>query len=229
MIKHKEEDHKPEHHEHKKETKADNKIYLIIALIVIILFNQYQIYTINKGSVSSSIQGLSDIIPKGIPLVYGAELGISYNDVGVSNPSLADAAIEKMSKFDRSIELQGAELQRYINILYNLEGGISCEYCCGARSVITADGRAACGCAHSYSMRGLTKYLIKNHPTEFTDEQILEELGKWKTLYFPGIMSQKAEILKEKGINLNYINLASNKYRGIEEGETSGGGMVGGC
>ncbi|KKK51713.1 hypothetical protein LCGC14_3112180, partial [marine sediment metagenome] len=30
------------------------------------------------------------------------------------------------------------------------------------------------------------------------------------------------------GIELNYINLASNKHRGIEKGQASGG-MVGGC
>ena len=47
------------------------------------------------------------------------------------------------------------------------------------------DGTAACGCDHSQMMRGLTAYLIKNHPQEFTDEQILEELTKWKKTYFP--------------------------------------------
>ena len=41
-------------------------------------------------------------------------------------------------------------------------------------------------------------------------------------------MTQKAGVLKQKGIEFNYINLASNKYRGIEKGAT-GGSMVGGC
>lgn len=64
--------------------------------------------------------------------------------------------------------------------------------------------------------------------SEYTDEQILAELGKWKTLFFPTIIAQKAEVLKSKGIDYkDYINLASNKYRGIESGAT--GGMVGGC
>ena len=66
-------------------------------------------------------------------------------------------------------------------------------------------------------MRGLAKYLITNHPNEFTDDQILEELGKWKILFFPGPMAAKAKVLQSKGIELNYINLASNKYRGIEQ------------
>ena len=44
-------------------------------------------------------------------------------------------------------------------------------------------------------------------------------------------MAQKAAVLKSKGIELNYINLASNKYRGIEKGVEVGssGAMVGGC
>ena len=77
-------------------------------------------------------------------------------------------------------------------------------------------------------MRGLTKYLIKFHGDEYSDAEILEEVGKWKVLFFPEIHEAKAEILKSNGIEINYINLASNKYRGIEQGQTSGG-MVGGC
>jgi hypothetical protein len=76
-------------------------------------------------------------------------------------------------------------------------------------------------------MRGLTKYLIKYHP-EMSDEEIFEEIAKWKVLFFPGIMEGKAQVLADNGIEFNYINLASNKYRGIEKGQTSGG-MVGGC
>ena len=63
-----------------------------------------------------------------------------------------------------------------------------------------------------------------------TDEEILSELGKWKVLFFPEIHEQKAQVLKSQGIDPgNYINLASNLYRGIEKGQTSSGGMVGGC
>ena len=67
-------------------------------------------------------------------------------------------------------------------------------------------------------MRGIAKYLIKNHPAEFTDERILEELSKWKILFFPSQMAAKAQVLKSKGIELNYINLASNKYLVVENG-----------
>ena len=81
-------------------------------------------------------------------------------------------------------------------------------------------------------MRGLAKYLIKNHGAELSNDQILEELGKWKTLFFPSKLMQKAAVLQSQGIELSYINLASNKYRGIENSvsqQSSSGGMVGGC
>ena len=236
MESHKHEEHKhTQHHvEHKPaELKSNYRIYLIAALVVLVLFNQWQISSLNNLSPSSglssggSLQAISEIIPTGIPLVYGAEVGVSYDDISPTDQNRANNAIAKLSAYDKSMELTGSDLQRYIKIASE----ISCEYCCGANSIITANGQAACGCAHSYSMRGVAKYLIKYHPNEFTDDQILEELGKWKTLFFPGIMAQKAAVLKSKGIELNYINLASNKYRGIEKGVEVGssGAMVGGC
>ena len=66
-------------------------------------------------------------------------------------------------------------------------------------------------------MRGVTKYLLTKHAEEYTDAEILEEAGKWKTLFFPGAMELKAQVLASQGIEFNYINLASNKYRGIEQ------------
>ena len=148
--------------------------------------------------------------------------------MSANNPQVTEKTIAFLGNIDTSETLEGADLERYINILYNLENGISCEYCCGARAIIFENGEMACGCAHSYAMRGVAKYLIKYHGDEFTDEQILEEVGKWKTLFFPGIMEGKAQVLKQNGIEFNYINLASNKYRGIEKGQASGA-MVGGC
>jgi len=152
-----------------------------------------------------------EVIPKGIPKIYGKELGVSYDDVSSLNQQKADSTISRLGTLDQQISLTGKELERYIAIA----GQISCEYCCGAESIISSDGKAACGCNHSFAMRGIAKYLIKNHPNEYTNDQILEELGKWKTLFFPEQIAKKAQILKAKGIELNYINLASNKYRNI--------------
>ena len=215
--------------------KKDLEFYIQIAAIVILvglLMFQFGKSSGGAGAGSGAIIGTvsaSDFIPTGVPAIYGEELGITYDDISASDPKKADTTIRLLGNIDRAETLEGADLERYINILYTMEKGISCEYCCGARSIIFEDGKSACGCAHSYAMRGLTKYLIINHGDEFTDEEILEEVGKWKVLFFPGIHEGKAAVLKEQGVELNYINLASNKYRGIEKGQTSGGGMVGGC
>ena len=202
-------------------------IIAILGLIVIIGFVSFGN---NSGTGTIGTVSASEIIPQGTPNVYGEELGISYDDVSPNNQRLADATIQKLSQYDRSITLSGDNLERYINVA----GAISCEYCCGAESIIFSNGQAACGCAHSYAMRGVAKYLIKNHGDEFTDKEILAELGKWKVLFFPGIHEKKASVLESNDIDsTNYINLASNLYRGAEQQASamsgSSGGMVGGC
>ncbi len=218
--------------------KADHELALQIVFIVILtMLLFYNIGKVNgapqtvsaTGAVTSVAAGLgtvsaSEIIPKGVPEIYGKELGVSYDDVSISNPKLADQTITKLAQFEGK-QLSGEELNRYITI----GSSISCEYCCGAKAIIFSNGERACGCAHSYAMRGLAKYLLTEHP-DMTDEQILSELGKWKVLFFPGVHEQKAQVLKANGIDAtNYINLASNKYRGIEQGQAQGGSMVGGC
>jgi len=217
------------------------ELVILTAALMMILFNSLQISSIKSeisllgkastgaANVVASRSGSENltavnVMPTGMPRSYGAELGVSFDDVSVSNPQKADAVLSKLGALENQISLSGDELQRYITITQQ----ISCEYCCGAKAITFENGQPACGCAHSAAMRGLTKYLVKNHPNDYSDDQILEELGKWKTLFFPDVMTQKAKVLQDKGIELNYINLASNKYRGIEQG-SSGGSMVGGC
>lgn len=130
--------------------------------------------------------------PSGIPIVYGQELNISFDEV--------QNAIDKIKIYDltygkNKIALNDEELNRYTQI--GLQ--ISCEYCCNAEALVNKDGTAACGCAHSQMMRGLTAYLIKNHQ-EFSNEQILEELNSWKITFFPKqTLTKKLQELKNKG------------------------------
>ncbi len=228
----KEHEHKVDEHKHKMKggRKTNTELYVQLAivgiLIIAIVFSAGKI----SGSGSGFATGIgtvsaSDIIPTGIPAVYGQTLGVNFDEVNPNNPQGANGNIAILKNLDNSITLQGADLQRYIDIVLK----ISCEYCCGAQSIIRSDGSSACGCAHSYAMRGLAKYLITEHGDQYTDDEILSELGKWKVLFFPGIHEQKAAVMKEQGIEIDYISLASNAYRGIEKGQTSGGGMVGGC
>ncbi len=220
-------------HNMKGGNKTNTELYIQLAiigfLVIVVVFAAGRIYSSNitGNSIGTGIGTVSasEIIPKGTPKIYGEELRVKYDDISASNSQATESTIGILGDLDNSISLSGNDMQRYIDIASQ----ISCEYCCGADSIIFSNGKAACGCAHSYAMRGLAKYLIKNHGNEYTDDEILEELGKWKVLFFPGIHEQKASVLKSKGIEINYINLASNKYRGIEKGQTSGGGMVGGC
>lgn len=204
------------------------KIHLQLAIIAILLlfitYNAGKLYGGTGFATKIGTVSASGIIPTGTPAIYGKELGIKYDDVSPNDPRLADLTIAKLREFEDDT-LSEDQMTRYIKVA----GAISCEYCCGAESIIFKNGQAACGCAHSYAMRGLAKYLIINHP-DMSNEEMLSEIGKWKVLFFPGIHEQKAKVLESKGIDSkDYINLASNKYRGIEKGKTSGGSMVGGC
>ena len=203
------------------------QIGLIAILAIVLVFNVGKISSLTGNVIATGIGTVSasEIIPKGTPNVYGEELGIKFDDVSVSNPQLADQTIKKLAAYENK-QLTQEQMQRYIKI----GSSISCEYCCGAQSIIFSNGERACGCAHSYAMRGLAKYLLTEHP-DMTDEEILNEMGKWKVLFFPGIHEQKAQVLESRGIDsTNYINLASNLYRGAEKGQATGGSsMVGGC
>ena len=211
----------------KKNQKRDTETILQVVIIgALLLFVSFNVGKISMSSSSSMMPLVSapEIIPSGVPEIYGATMSVSYNDVSPSNPRLADATISKLSQYE-DMELNAEQLERYTIVA----GSISCEYCCGADSIIFANGERACGCAHSYAMRGLAKYLITEH-SEISDEEVLSELGKWKVLFFPDIHEQKAAVLEANGIDsTNYINLASNLYRGIEQGQSTGGSMVGGC
>lgn len=207
--------------------------YVIIGLLaVLLLYNGAKIYSSGAGITGNAIAtGLGtvsalDVLPKGAPEIYGGEIGVSYDDVSINNPQLADATMAKMAAFE-DMQLNSEQMERYVRI----GSSISCEYCCGAKALVFSNGERACGCAHSYAMRGLAKYLLTEHP-DMTDVQILNEMGKWKVLFFPGIHEKKAQALKDNSIDYtNYVNLASNLYRGAENQASSTGNsqMVGGC
>ncbi len=189
------------------------KILLIpIGLIAILVFNQfYSIKVFSKNNVLSSenfsnedliaaqsyvkFRNVKDsFTPSGIPDGYGKELNISFDQV--------QDAIDKVRVYgptygteDKKITLTGDDLKRYKKI----GESIACEYCCGVKTLTNEDGTAACGCAHSIMMRGLAAYLIKNHH-EFTNEQILAELEKWKITYFPKqTLSNKLAEMEKSG------------------------------
>jgi len=174
------------------------------------------------------------VFMQGVPEVYGAELNVSYDDVQNS--------MNIIKQFDPGYgrnkpSLSAEEKKRYTDI--NLK--ISCEFCCGAAAIVFENGEASCGCAHSQAMRGLTAYLIKNHPTEYTDDQILRELAKWKSRYYPKQMVQKMTDQIQSGqytpdIASLLLDVKLPKYDGASKHSSplpseiqNAPGMVGGC
>lgn len=120
----------------------------------------------------------AEVISTGIPDTYGAMLNVSFDQV--------QASINVMSSFDPTygkdkIVLEGADLERYIRV----GSATACQYCCEARTLVKPDGVAACGCAHSQAMRGLAAYLITNYPDDYTDEELVKELNRWRAVFFP--------------------------------------------
>ncbi len=174
------------------EINLETLTYVVLALLVAaVAFNQYQISSISGLAVSeSSVKtqaqtqtvDLNSFLPAGIPNIYGQELGVSFDDPVNSLNKLApmDADLYEGDGL-KYTDLTGEQLKRYVKI----GSSIACEFCCGAKTLVLADGRPACGCSHSAAMRFIAKYLLKNHGDEFSDEQILEELTKWKTMFFP--------------------------------------------
>ncbi|MBI2133850.1 hypothetical protein HYU11_04165 [Candidatus Woesearchaeota archaeon] len=220
----------------------------ILALLVV--FNSLQVLSVsaaiggqktgffNIGSGSSSkdtsfkvkqggdvVQNvIAAIIPKGMPS-YGEDIGVSYDT--------PEQSINVLANLDRKIptsQLSADEKTRYINVTTR----ISCEFCCGAPYVVDPSGRDACGCAHAASFRGLTKYLLKNEPDKWTNEQVLAELTRWKALYYPKNMVEKGVAAVENGIEITPAVLNDKDLlKKIKAGDKSNIGdlptMVGGC
>ncbi|MBI2574269.1 hypothetical protein HYV82_00090 [Candidatus Woesearchaeota archaeon] len=211
------------------------EIIAVILIAALVVFNSLQILSVSAALGGNSITGLSfgssgksstfkvksggdvvqnvidAIIPKGTP-AYGEELGVSFDEPVTS--------LEILARLERKV----------------VGTKISCEFCCGAPSVIDGSGRNLCGCSHAASFQGLSKYLIKNHPDEWTDEQILAELTKWKALYYPKNMVEKGIAAVENGLALTPAVLNDRDLlKKLKTGDTSKIGtadlptMVGGC
>lgn len=195
---------------------------LMIVLLVITVFQSFQIAAMSSAGVKTtgavvekttaaetrgsrtgiSLQQIIDeITPTGIP-DYGAQAGVSYENV--------EAGLRTLMGYHDSISLNGNNQQRYINIATTR--GTACEFCCGIGEAGfgTSNGQIACACSHNIAFSGLTKWLIEN--TDYTDQQIIDEIHKWKVLFFPQGSVEKE--LQKRNINPESVGLKS---------------MVGGC
>lgn len=148
---------------------------------------------VNAGNAKGTT--LADIVwSKGMPF-YGQELGVTYDDV---IGSLTKLAALDPTYGSQKIALVGEELKRYVKI--GTTDKMTCEFCCGAKTLVFTNGGAACGCQHSQAMRGILAYMIQKYPQK-TDDEMMREVARWKALFFPNQMMARAQ-----------EQLASGKY-----------------
>lgn len=157
-------------------------------------------------SIKTTEDAIAVMVPTGTP-DYGAAMGVSFDDP-VNSLNLMARGYGALNK---QIQQNPEQWERFMNLASEPKG-VSCEYCCGVGPVgVTKSGQSRCGCQHHPALLTLTQWLIMN--TEYTDAEILREVYKWKTLFFPK----------------NMIVLATQ----IAGGDTSVlenlPGMVGGC
>lgn len=129
--------------------------------------------------ITSQEDALAIIFPTGTP-DYGEELGVSFDDpVG---------SLETLSKMFRPLKAEVEKnnpggFKRYMS-LASKPVGISCEYCCGLSTIgIDKNGNSACGCQHNPALLTIALYLSTY--SDYTDGEILREVMRWKTLFFP--------------------------------------------
>ncbi|MDP2683707.1 MAG: hypothetical protein Q8P20_01495 [bacterium] len=179
------------------------------------------------------------VTPSSMPF-YGAELGLDMSSLNAVNASIKKLAVMAPQQGSNPIQLNEQQLKRYVEI--GTEPYITCEFCCGVKTLVREDGSPTCGCAHSIAMRGTAAYLIQNYP-EMTNAEISYELVRQKGLYYPGQMQERmastlAGDLKDAKADVKYLmmNLTDTELADLQaKAKTSGfkpeasTEMVGGC
>lgn len=157
--------------------------------------------------ITSTDNAVAVMIPSGVPEYGEAMGGISFDDpiTALNKLEGAYSALKQMAKEDAEI------WDRYLG-LAAAPRGISCEFCCGVGAQgVDSSGNLRCGCAHNPAVQSVTLWLMLN--TEYSDAEVLKEVYKWKSIWFPK----------------NMVGLALD----IAGGDTSVledlPGMVGGC
>ena len=146
------------------------------------------------------------MFPSGTP-DYGQALGVSYDDPVTSLATLANMYRGLQAEVQKN---NPQAWQRFLSLALK-PVGISCEYCCGVGPIgINAKGDSTCGCQHNPALLSVALYLTAY--TDYNDGEILREVMRWKTLFFPKNMIELG--LTVAGGDTSKLNLP---------------GMVGGC
>ena len=182
------------------------------------------------------------VIPTGVPAYVvegaGSDLlgGISFDEPIVSQQVWAAfTGSNRFAKFGEKVELSPEQEQRW----NTLTGVFTCDYCCGGPTRVTTINR--CGCAHAYAWQGMARFFIKYYGDQYTDEEILGEMTRWKGLWYPKGMIQDY-LVYSGNANANTLNHGGSagiaaQFAGEGDGSSSASiseienlpGMVGGC
>ncbi|MDP3918637.1 MAG: hypothetical protein Q8Q35_01900 [Nanoarchaeota archaeon] len=155
--------------------------------------------------IETTEDAIAMMVPTGTP-EYGEAMGVSFDDAQGSLDLMENAYYVTLANYKQDEELWA----RYVNLASNPRG-ISCEYCCGINAhAVTTEGVSMCGCAHNPALQLVTLWLMDN--TDYSDAEILREVYRWKSLWFPQKMVGLA--IEISGGNTDVLALP---------------GMVGGC
>ncbi len=163
------------------------------------------VFPLDEAQTSDDVMNM--IFPTGTP-DYGEDLGVSFDD-----PINSLSTLAKMYRpLKDEVKSSNPEaFQRFVN-LASSPLGISCEFCCGVGPAgADKNGNPRCGCQHNPALLSVALYLSAY--TDYTDGEILREVMKWKTLFFPK----------------NMIDLGSKIAGGDSSVLENLPGMVGGC
>lgn len=146
------------------------------------------------ASVFPELQGMKDeneimnfMISTGIP-EYSEDLGgVTFDDPVSSMEYLA----KWYPSIKQEVKTKHPDLwERYLN-LAAAPRGVSCEYCCGiGPQAIDKEGNIMCGCQHAPALQSVALGLMLN--SNYNDAQVLREVMRWKTIFFPQNMVEVA-------------------------------------
>ncbi|MBI2541826.1 hypothetical protein HYV80_03905 [Candidatus Woesearchaeota archaeon] len=142
-----------------------------------------------KSTGNPTQDAIAAVVPTGTPFYIlegpGSEKikGATFDDPITSQKAWAGLLGSRRFGTENAIQLTPEEQQRW----QRLTSVFTCDFCCGGPSSVTTIN--SCGCAHSYAWQGMAKFFIKYYP-DYTDEQILGEMTKWKGLWYPQGMIQ---------------------------------------
>ena len=137
-----------------------------------------------KSTGNPTQDAIAAVVPTGTPFYMlegpGAEKikGATFDDPITSQKVWASLLGSRRFGSANAIQLTTEEEKRW----QRLTSVFTCDFCCGGPNSVTTINR--CGCAHSYAWQGMAKFFIKNYP-QYTDEQIMGEMTKWKAIWYP--------------------------------------------